>query len=209
MKNASAHLQNEMGLITVDFLFAIVLILGFSSLLFVVSFSLSVASITQYVTFATARNYMAGNLTPELQASQAQAKYKELTENPVLKPLYKNGWYQIDAEATLGDHTQVIEEYEEAAQGVNKFWGAGTNFGAPVLDFNVPFFGSTAPDSDGSGSGFVTYLGSYLGREPSTQECLNFTAARWDAIRKLSSSGGASYGAASASGYFPMTDNGC
>ena len=28
---------------------------------------------------------------------------------------------------------------------------------------NVPFFGSTAPDSDGTGSQFVTYMGSYLG----------------------------------------------
>lgn len=203
-------MKNQAGLITVDFLFSIVLILGFSTLLFLVSFSLTVASVTQYVTFATARNYMAGNLSVEIQVSQAQAKYKELTENPILKPLYKNGWYKVDAEATVGDHTELIEEFAEASQGVNKFWGAGTNFAAPVLKFNIPFFGSTAPDSDG-GDGFITYIGSYLGRDPTTSECWAFTLARWEAIRKLNSgSGGASYSTGtSAQGYYPIADNGC
>lgn len=196
-------LKNERGILTVNFLFSIVLILGLTGLLFVVCFTLSVASMTQYVTFAAARNYGTGHITQELQVERANAKYNELVSHPVLKPLYTNGWFAVDARPGVGDHTQLIPGFQDATDGVNKFWGAGTSFTAKVLSFTIPFFGSTAPD-DEEGEGFKTYLGSYLGREPTTEECLNFTAARWNAIKGL----GPGYGT-QAGAYFPQTDDGC
>lgn len=204
-------MRNQRGLITVDFLFALVLILGFASLMFVLSFSLSVASITQYITFASARNYFAGHLDQNLQQARGKAKYEELINNPTFKPLYSNGWYLVDAEPQIGDHVQLKPEYAAAVSDrFNKFWGVGTSFTAKVLDFRIPFFGSTNPDGDGSGEGFKTYIGSYLGREPTAAECIEFTAARWAAIRNLAVSGGAAYSSGtSGNGYFPMTDDGC
>jgi hypothetical protein len=207
-------LKSQSGMITVDFMFSIVLILGLSSLLFVLSFTLSVASVTQYITFATARNFAVAHIDKEQQAARAQAKYLELLNNPVLKTLYTNGWYSVDAQATVGDQTKVIPGWEEATEGVNEFWGAGTNFTAKVLDFHIPFFGSTVPDSgDGGkdkGAGFRAYMSSNLGREPTEAECIDFTAQRWTAIRNLQVSGGAAYSTGTgATGYFPMTDDGC
>jgi hypothetical protein len=205
-------MNNSRGMITVDFLFAIVLILGFASLLFVLMFTLSVASVTQYITFAAARNYVVAHIDQASQEKRAVAKYKELISNSVFKPLYANGWYQIDAEPNVGDHVKIIPGYGGARTGgkVNEFWGVGTRFVAKVLDFHVPFFGATAPDSDGTGSGFKTYMGSYLGREPSADECIKFTAARWTAIRNLEVSGGSSYSTGTSDqGYYPMTDDGC
>jgi hypothetical protein len=202
-------LNNERGLMTIDFMFSMVLILGLSSLLFVLTFTLSIASVTQYVTFAAARNYVVAHLDQTTQETRAVAKYKELISNPVFRPLYNNGWYKVDAEPNVGDHTKIIPEYDQAAGDVNKFWGVGTSFTAAVLEFKIPFYGSTQPDGDGSGDGFKTYMGSYLGREPTTEECLQFTAARWTAIRNLTVSGGAAYSTAGSGGYFPMTDDGC
>lgn len=204
-------MSNARGQVTVDFLFAMVLVLGFSGLLFVVTFTLSVASITQYITYSAARSYVVANLDRDTQIRRGKEKYLELINDPVFKPLYSNGWFKIDAEAFVGDHTTIIPEYQAATEGVNAFWGVGTNFVARVLDFRIPFFGSTAPDSDGSGAGFKTYIGSYLGREPTAEECITFTAARWQAIRNLPNSGGAaSFSSGSAnSEYFPMTDDGC
>jgi hypothetical protein len=195
-------LRNERGILTVDFLFSIVLILGLSGLLFVMCFTLSVASVTQYVTFATARNYAVGHLTPQLQTERANAKYNELIAHPVLKPLYNNGWFQVDAVPGVGDHTTLVAGYNEAAQGVNKFWGASTDFTAKVLAFTIPFFGST--DDENNGEGFKTKLGSYLGRDPSAEECLNLTAQRWNQIKKL----GAGYSTQGGK-YFPQADDGC
>ena len=203
-------MRNERGLITVDFLFSIVLVMGLFALMFVVTFTLSVASVTQYITFAAARNYSPAHIDQESQARMGSEKYLELTNHDVFKPLYRNGWFRVDDEPNIGDHTQIIPEFQGATGGVNKFWGVGTSFTAMVLDFKIPFFGSTAPDSDGSGEGFKTYMASYLGREPTTEECLRFTAARWDAIRKLAVSDGAGYSSGtSSSGYYPQTDDGC
>ena len=203
-------INNERGLVTVDFVFSMVLILGLTSLLFVLTFTLSVASITQYITFAAARNYVVAHVDKKMQEDRAVAKYKELISNPVFKPLYSNGWYKVDAEPNVGDHTKIIPEFDGATRGTNKFWGVGTNFVAAVLEFKIPGYGSTLPDGDGSGGGFKTYMGSYMGREPSGDECMQFTAARWNAIRNLSSSGGAGYSSGtSAQGYFPIADDGC
>lgn len=198
-------MNNQRGIITVDFMFSMVLILGLSGLLFVLTFTLSVASVTQYVTFAAARNYAVGHLNLATQEARAVAKYKELIDDPVLKPLFTNGWYRIDESPTLGDHTRVMPGYADAAAGVNKFWGAGTSFTAAVLEFRIPFFGSTVPDGDGSGGGFQTYLGSYLGREPTVEECRNLIAQRYTTIRTLN----AGYGTAPNRAYVPMEDNGC
>lgn len=201
---------NQRGILTVDFLFSMVLILGLAGLMFVLSFTLSVASVTQYVTFAMARNYTTAHITQDLQRDRGNAKYRELINNPVLKPLYSNGWYTIDEVPGIGDHTTLIPEFQQATEGVNKFWGAGTTFTAKVLSFTIPFFGSTTPDTDGSGDNFKTYLGSYLGREVSTEECLAFTAARWNAIRALQVTGGAAYNQGTgAGGYVVMADDGC
>lgn len=202
-------IRNERGILTVDFMFSIVLILGLASLMFVLTFTLTMAEVTQYITFAAARNYTTAHITKAQQEERAVAKYKELVDNPVFKPMYKNGWFKVDEEPTVGDHAKLIEGYQTAASVANQFWGVGTNFYAPVLAFKIPFFGTTVPDGDEDGMGFKTYLGSYLGREPTTEECLAFTAARWNAIRNMQTSGGAAYSTAGANGYFPQTDDGC
>ncbi len=201
-------MTNQRGMITVDFLFAMVLVLGFSGLLFAMTFTLSVASVVQYVTFAAARNYGVAHIDRKSQEEQGQAKYRELIESNVLKPLFSKGWYQISAQAEIGDHTKVFPDYGDAAQGRNQFWGVGTEFVAKALDFRIPFFGASTTES--GGGGFRAYMGSYLGRESTTEECIEFTGARWNAIRNLPVSGAASYSTGTSDqGYYPMTDNGC
>lgn len=200
-------IRNQRGIITVDFIFAMVLVLGLCGLMFAMTFTLSIASLTQYVTFAAARNYFPAHINKDQQEKRAQLKFKELLNHATFKPLFKNGWYEVDADPNVGDQTKIITGFEAATQGVNQFWGVGTTFIARVLDFNIPFFGSSNPDGDGAG--FTSYIGSYLGREPTTEECKEFIAARWENIRSLPASGGAAYSTGGQGKYFPMTDDGC
>jgi len=203
-------IRNERGFLTVDFIFAIVMLLGFTALLFCVSFTLTVVSITQYVTFAAARNYGVAHLDQASQEARGTAKYNELIANKVFKPLYSAGWFKVSKTPNIGDHTKIIPGYDQATQGVNEFWGIGTTFVAPILDFHIPFFGSSAPDSTGGGAGFTTYIGSYLGREPTADECLQFNAQRWTAIRNLQVQAGTAYSqGTSTQGYYPIADDGC
>lgn len=195
---------NQRGIITVDFIFAMVLILGLTSMLFILSFTLSTASIVQYATFAAARNYQAGNVDLATQEKQAQAKYTSIINSPTFKPLFTNGWFTVDAQISLGDHTEKIPALQAGTGSGNEFWGASAKFTAKILDFKIPFFGSTAPDSDGSGGGFSTIMASFLGREPTEKECSALISARWSAIQAL----GSGYGSAQGK-YHAQMDNGC
>jgi len=197
-------MKNQRGFITVDFIFAVVLIFGMTVLLFAVSLTLTVASITQYVTFAAARNYMAGHLDVSHQTTNAQTKYSSLVGNSVFQPLFQNGWFTVDGQATMGDITQTIQAYAPSNGDPNLFWGVGTNFTAKILDFHIPFFGSTNPDSNSGGNDFQIFMGSYLGRDVTSSECMSFVAQRWSAITAL----GNGYSTAQGT-YAIQADDGC
>lgn len=202
-------LGNERGFLTVDFIFTVVLIFGMMAILFVFSLTLTVASLTQYITFATARNYQAGHLDQAHQEQLAQAKYKQLIKNKTFAPFFKNGWFELSKQPDVGDISQVIQGYQSGGPNdPNLFWGAGTHFTAMILDFKIPGFGSTAP-GDQTGKGFNTYMGSYLGREVTQDECMKFENARWTAIQNLpSTNGGAAYTTAP-NAPSVYTDDGC
>lgn len=196
-------MRNQAGFITIDFIFAVVLIIGLTALLFCISLTLTTAEITQYITFAAARNYVAGHLDEDHQKQRAIAKYKELVSNKVFAPLFKNGWFQVSGEPQVGDMTQLIPAYAPSSGDPNLFWGAGTNFTAKILDFNIPLFGSSNPDGGGADD-FKTFMGSYLGRDVSQSECMDFMSKRWGAIQSL----GNGYSTAQGT-YVVFADNGC
>lgn len=203
-------MRNQRGMISVDFIFAFVLVLGLSAILFSLSLTLSVAEVTQYVTFASARNYFSSHITPDQQVALAQAKYKQLLDNPVFTSLFSGHWFEVEKKARIGDITQLaVPEFRGGDR--NLFIGSGTTFTARMLDFEIPFYGSTNPSGDGSGRGFNTFIGSYLGREISTTECLVFTTARWKNIRALPPSlGAAPYSSFTTDkGDYVYDDNGC
>jgi len=193
---------------TLDFIFALVLIIGFSAILFVISITMTTVSVVQYITFSASRNYFAAHTDPANQVQMATQKYQELISDPVIKPLLSNGWFEVLKEPNVGDLSRV--EPALGAPKVNTFWGVGTSFTAKILDFNLPYFGKSDPDGTGDGSNFETYISSMLGREPTEKECWEFIANRWKAIRAISVSGGAAYSTGtSEDAYVPMEDSGC
>ena len=50
-------LKNEKGLLTLDFIFAFIIIFGFVGILFSFAMTFSIVEAVQYVSFASARNY--------------------------------------------------------------------------------------------------------------------------------------------------------
>ncbi|MCB0364042.1 MAG: hypothetical protein H6624_13495 [Bdellovibrionaceae bacterium] len=202
--------KSEKGIITVDFLFAFTLVMGFGALMFSLALTLTVVEVTQYITFASARTYYASHIAPPAQEALAAQKYAELTTNNTFGPLFTNGWFSIENPPNIGDLSQLFPDYQPTNAGdPNLFWGVGTTFVARMLDFRIPFYGSTTSEGDGSGDGFTTFVGSYLGREVTTNECINFSRDRWKAVRTLPG-GGVGYGTnTSDAGYVTFTDNGC
>jgi hypothetical protein len=195
-------ISNQRGLITLDFVFALVLVFAFTAVLFTISLTLSVVEITQYITFASARNYFAGHNTKDAQEKLAKAKFQQLSNSSALKPLFNNGWFELkNFEVGPGTTYQNLEANPERFT----FFGTAVYLRAPVLNFRVPFFGRTAADED---SAFEAQITSWLAREPATDECREFNESRMRLIKQI---GGNAYNAPqiSENAYAVMTDNGC
>lgn len=190
-----------------DYIFALVLILGFSGVLFSFAFTLCLSEITQYITFSAARTYMASHISQVNQETEAIKKYNELVQNKTVRALYKSGWFKIGKAPVVGHISNQRFPDAVEAPDVDLFWGVGTDFTAEILDFRIPFYGSTTSSSDSGASGFKTFMASYLGRESTVEECLNFNAQRWRKIKNLS----VKYKRVNTSpnSYALIADNGC
>lgn len=201
--------NNQKGFMTVDFIFAFVLVMGFFVIMFTLTMTLTVVEVTQYITFASARSYSVSHINEARQREEGFNKFKQLTENPVLQPLFTNGWFEIDLTTPIiGDVSDIKTDYGKQPFGINLFRGTGTNFKAKILDFRVPFFGSTTNESEGEG--FKTFIGSYLSREVTFGECRNFNNGRWDAIKAIPVDGAAPYSSVQQqNSYASISDNGC
>lgn len=196
------HLLNEHGLLTIDFIFSLVLVFAFTAVLFAISLTLSVVEVTQYITFASARNHFAAHLTKADQDRLAKEKFDQLANSPALRPIYNNGWFELrDFKVGEGASYQQIQNDSETFT----FYGSAVYLRAPVLNFRVPFFGRTTSDDENS---FQAQIASWLAREPSTEECMNFNKARMQLIKQMA---GNAYNVPqlNENSYVVMTDNGC
>lgn len=205
-------LKNENGSLVVDFLFAFTLIFSFVTIFMSLAITLSAVEMVQYLTFSGARAYFAAHLDVDSQRQMGFNQYDQLLDSEAYGFIKNGSWFELEA-PFVGDVTDGVEElkgYQQPADDPNRFHGVVSFFTAKVLAASSPFFGSTDPEGDGSGNTFSTNIGSYLGREPTTEECERFTQLRYQAILDLSVEGGASYNSGpNPNAYKVMMDNGC
>ncbi len=207
-------MSNQQGALAVDFIFAFTLIFGFTLILFSFALTLTAVEMTQYLTYTSARAYFASHLSEDKQSELASKKYNALMATEGYSFLNKNSWFEIGHRhiGNLEHHPdEEMKSYLPPSGNPNRFEGVVVSFVARILSMSSPFFGSTEPSGDGTGSTFVTRISSYLGREPTAEECKKFIENRWKQIRQLNvSGGGASYSTGTNDNvYFPIMDNGC
>lgn len=204
-RRGPSGLRNERGIITLDFIFAFVLVFGMTLILFGFCLSLSVIEITQYITFSAARNYYAGHVSRQMQTDAAIKKFQQLTvQTQPFATLYGRGWYQLGPlEVGPQAEQQTISEYTHGTDRPdrNTFVGARVTLNAKVLEMRIPFFGDTYDQEDG----FVARVATFLGRAPTEQEARAVNAQRFAAIRQLESR----YQQAPDGAYTIICDNGC
>jgi hypothetical protein len=189
-------MNSQSGALSLDFIFALVLVLSMTMLLGVFSFSLSVIESVQYLTFSSSRAYFAGNLSQQDQEKSAETKFKELSATGSFQKLLKKDWFNVTIDK-VGDSGEVYG----ATSGKDIFTGVRTKIVVGLLDLKIPFFGSTTPEKP-----FTTFVTSFLGRESTTEECMDVIKDRYEAILKLGNYGGADSGKNS---YVAFDDNGC
>ena len=203
-------LRDERGVLTLDFIFALMLGMGFTMVFFALTLTLSLVEVTQYLSFAVARTSWAAHETRSLQIDIGNKKYAELRERPVFKAIFGRGWFRLPAQPDFGDPNNGFNA-EYAGDPVDDnatFIGARLRIEARILDITIPILGSSKTQSE---TGFAN-VQTFLGREVTTTECReNFNKARWRNIRGLSGR----YAGPYASGIDPeqfvkiITGNGC
>lgn len=171
-------LSNQQGFLFLDFIFASVLVFALSAVIFSFAFTFSVVEVTQYISFATARNYSLAHLNQDEQKKRAQLKFEELTGNPAFKPLITGGWFEL-GEVNIGDFNNEFNP--DSSKDSDNFIGARIPFSAPILYKRIPMLGTTASDPEG----FQANVQSFLGREPNFDECKGFIEERAQRLKNL------------------------
>jgi len=193
-------LRNQRGILTLDFIFAILMMFTFAAILFGFSMTFTAVEVAQYATFSSARAYFAAGKNSDEQKKAAEEKFKELIrdKNSTLGIMFRNGWFE------LGD-PQIDDFSSEFSTDPNKdsdtFVGVRSAFKANILNMKMSVFGSTTEDE------YTANISSYLMREPTEEECFEFVNTRFQVIQQLKSGFGASY--VDPNQYAIIADDGC
>jgi hypothetical protein len=195
-------LKKQKGILTIDFIFSFMMVMGLFQLFYVLTYTFMVAHLTQYITFASARMFFAGHMDVQSQEALAQRKFDDLTQNTPMAAFYRNAFSISNFEAR--EFTEIAAPAPER----QKFVGVRVNFISRVLDFTVPLLGRTSTELQGQA--FSADFSSYLYREPTSSECFRFIEDRARAIKNLNGK----YSQADGFGFTDATvgifaDNGC
>lgn len=188
-------IHNQRGSLTLDFIFAFLLVFSISFILTSVSFTLSVVESIQYMAFSASRDYFAGHINKEKQEGLAQKKFDDLKKDGSYKNLLKKEWFDVKYIGSgdfKGDYS--------SSDPKDIFQGSKLQVTIGFLNFNLPFFGSTEGDQP-----YVANVTSFIGREPTSEECMGVVNSRFD---KLLSLDGYATGSLTPN-YVKFDDNGC
>lgn len=195
-------LKNQKGILTLDFLFAIIMMFSFTAILFAFSITFTAVEIAQYATFAASRAYFAANKTSDDQEKAGKDKFAELviSEKAPLGTFFKNGWFTLSP-VELKDFNS---EYSSDSDGdVDTFVGARTTMIAKILKMRFPLLGSTT-DEDLSAQ-----INSFLAREPTEEECQEFVRDRLTNIKNIDPDGRFNNAYVQDGAYVQIMDDGC
>ena len=187
--------MNSNGGLTLDFIFALVLVLSMTMLLGVFSFSLAVVESTQYIAFSASRAYFPSHKNQEKQRELAQKKFDELTKSSGFSSFLKPDLFKITVDR-IGDASDIYQKADpkDVLEGIRLKIVLG------ILDIQIPGLSSS------DGKPFETFVTSLIGRESTSEECQTFMEQRFQALTSLSTYQSSSI---QPGAYFAFDDNGC
>lgn len=191
--------RGQKGFLTLDFIFATILMFSFSAILFLFSITFTVMEVAQYAVFSSARAYFAAALDEGMQEKAAKDKFNALVldSKAPLGTFFRNGWFTISP-VVIDDFNEDFSDDPDKDSAT--FIGARATVKANVLKTRVPLLGQVTKDMAASPS-------AYLMREPTLEECLNFSKERMRHIQNLKE--GFGNGFVQVNSYVLTVDDGC
>lgn len=172
----------EAGMVTIPFLLvSMILIFLILSFLFL-NMTLAHVSITQYMSYSTARKLFLADETEADQQKAAQDHYSQLRTqffNPSAHTGNTGDWFEIPLELEDKNTGTQYSNYPERGNNDRKrFYGVIVQFTTHILRLKVPFL------SEGNEKALGGGIGSFLGREPSMGECYAFMEKKYESLAK-------------------------
>ena len=170
---------DKKGMVTIPFLLAGIIMLFFILSFFYLSMTLAHISVTQYLSYSAGRKLALDNENLQAQKDASKEQYQKLREKFFKESAWskETDWFEInigDAESGTGlaIGTSLGEKYEEKNKIRTRFYGIHLGFMAYKVRFNIPFI---SKKKDTPLDARVT---SFLGREPTLNECNQYHKAR-------------------------------
>lgn len=173
-------LKNNKGIITIPFLLVLIIILFFILSFFGLAMTFAHVSVSQYLSYSTARKYSLAGRGQQKQKIQAQEHYQKLRSLFFKPGAYTKGsgdWFIIPT--SLDVHRNIGKAFDDDKTDRNLFYGVSFTFTSRIPKFQIPFL-----VKDERTSLIKAGIFSFLGREPSEFECQEFNKARWGQIQR-------------------------
>ena len=166
--------KRNQGIITIPFLLVLVIILFFTLAFLMLTMTFAHVTVTQYLTFSSARKLsLAGNSQSD-QVEAALLQYETLRAQ-FFKPSAHTGktgdWFYIQSQLEKKEQQYTVQgDYPENNNALKRFYGVNTRFQSRALNLKIPFL----IEEDSNELNKAVRISSFLGREPSKAECEKF-----------------------------------
>lgn len=194
--------MNQSGQTTLDFLFASVLILGTTALIGALSMALTLSEVVQYLTFSASRSYFAGDKTKTQQVEAADKQVAQLKKLPFLTAAISNEWVVLKPRGAK-DYSSYAQSKGANLNDRNQFNGYQVELELPLLKIKIPLLGNIT--SQGDSNDVTLTVSSFLMREPTFDECVDFNNQAFQVLMKRNSN----YQSAKGVNFTAINDNGC
>lgn len=209
MTKAKIKFNNQSGFVAAEFLFAFVLVISCGIIVFALTYSLMAVEVAQYITWSSARAYSSGNTTKGASSQAASTKFKNLAAAFPLLTNSDNSWFsltELGVGSNIGSSLTNVDINNRLGGETRQPW---SGFAATLelklfQSLQIPFLGKITKDE----SLFAFPVRSFLLRNPSQEECIQFTKDKFQFIKNQLKDYNNS-GLGSATSYVPNEDNGC
>jgi len=178
-------IKNQKGILTLDFIFSMTAVYSIAMVFVLLALTLMMSTVVQYISFSMARAHISGDVSIDAQRAATKQQFDKLLATDLGAFIKTNdeGWFKV--EYTEGDYAYSDVDSEWTGSGGTsrqEAYGVKIKYTSNIIkNFRLPLIGSP---SDGGGDDFGSAnIFSFLYREPSTEECLNFNDSRWPALR--------------------------
>ena len=174
--------KNNQGIITIPFLLVLVIVLFFTLSFLMLAMTLAHVTVTQYMTYSSARKFSLAGESPSIQLDGAVLHYETL-RGRFFKPDAHTGktgdWFFIQEKLVDTEQQYSIQgDYPESTPK-KRFYGINTRFQTLALNLKIPFL--IKNDSDQINE--PVRVSSFLRREPSQAECKDFHKDKREKIK--------------------------